>query len=52
MLHVHWISECDSRVAEVRLYDVLFKSKDPMEIEDWLGDMNPNSLVVMPRARV
>jgi len=34
------------------LYDVLFKSKDPMEIEDWIGDMNPNSLIVKDKARL
>ncbi|CAL6101673.1 Glutaminyl-tRNA_synthetase [Hexamita inflata] len=52
LLHLHWISENDSRVAEVRLYDVLFKSRDPMEVEDWIADMNPNSLIVKDKARV
>jgi glutaminyl-tRNA synthetase len=48
---LHWIAENDSRIAEVRLYEALFKSKDPMEVEDWLGDMNPDSLVVK-KARI
>lgn len=52
MLHTHWISEADSRIAEVRLYEALFKSKDPMEVEDWIGDMNPNSLIIKAKARV
>ncbi|KAH0574733.1 Glutaminyl-tRNA synthetase [Spironucleus salmonicida] len=49
---LHWISENDSRVAEVRLYDVLFKSKDPMAVEDWLSDINPKSIVIQANARV
>ena len=52
LLHQHWISETDSRIAEVRLYEHLFLSKDPMEVEDWIADMNPNSLVVKSKARI
>jgi len=34
--------------VELRLYDLLFKSKDPMEYggDEWLKDLNPESLVV------
>ena len=49
---LHWISEAESRVCEVRLYDALFKSKDPMELEDWVSDLNPESVIVRNQARV
>lgn len=53
LTHIHWISETGSRVAEVRLFDKLFKSANPYEVEgDWIDDINPNSMVVCPRARV
>jgi glutaminyl-tRNA synthetase len=32
--------------VEVRLYSYLFNSKDPASLEDWLADLNPESLVV------
>lgn len=32
--------------AEFRLYNELFKSPEPMPIEDWVADLNPESLVV------
>lgn len=34
-------------------FDKLFKSANPYEVEgDWIDDVNPNSMVVCPRARV
>jgi len=38
--------------AEVRIYDVLFKSEDPASMEDFLEDMNPGSLEVISGAYV
>ncbi|KAL4447374.1 hypothetical protein ABPG77_007407 [Micractinium sp. CCAP 211/92] len=35
---------------EARLYDVLFKSQNPASAEDWLADLNPDSLVVVKGA--
>lgn len=32
---------------EARLYDHLFKSEDPSSMEDWLGDVNPESMTVV-----
>ena len=52
LLHVHWVSENDSRMVNVNLYETLFKSRDPMLVEDWIGDINPNSLIVKANARV
>jgi len=32
--------------CEIRLYDLLFKSREPMAVKgDWLEDLNPQSLV-------
>eukprot|EP00967_Tisochrysis_lutea_P156646 scaffold316088_cov19-Tisochrysis_lutea.AAC.1 len=33
--------------AQARIYDTLFKSEDPNVHEDWLSDINPESLVVL-----
>jgi glutaminyl-tRNA synthetase len=43
---LHWISEHDAVRAEVRVYETLFLSNNPSAIEDWLSDLNPNSLTV------
>lgn len=32
--------------VEVRLYDKLFKSEQPNSLDDWLADLNPDSLKV------
>ena len=38
--------------AEVRLYDRLFRSENPGAAGDFLSDLNPDSLEVVPAARV
>lgn len=43
----HWVSADYAVPAEVRLYDTLFKSENPDECEDFLEDLNPNSLEVL-----
>lgn len=49
---IHWVSE-DAPVVEVRLYEHLFKSEDPMSVEgDWRDDLNENSKIIMKNARV
>lgn len=53
LTHIHWVPETGSRMAEVRLFDKLFKSANPYEVEgDWIDDINPASMVVCPKARV
>ncbi|GLT43484.1 hypothetical protein SLA2020_174270 [Shorea laevis] len=51
---LHWVSEPSPGVeplkVEVRLFDKLFKSENPAELDDWLADLNPESKVVMPAA--
>ncbi|MBE3519933.1 MAG: glutamine--tRNA ligase/YqeY domain fusion protein [Firmicutes bacterium] len=41
---LHWVSAAHAIPAEVRLYDYLFLSENPDELEDFLSDLNPNSL--------
>eukprot|EP01120_Amphizonella_sp_Union-15-10_P016912 TRINITY_DN9190_c0_g1_i4.p1 TRINITY_DN9190_c0_g1~~TRINITY_DN9190_c0_g1_i4.p1 ORF type:complete len:778 (+),score=168.07 TRINITY_DN9190_c0_g1_i4:84-2417(+) len=51
---IHWVADTSKEgtkplVAEIRLYDRLFKSKYPAELklkDDWLDDLNPNSLTI------
>ncbi|CAO2830099.1 unnamed protein product [Amaranthus hypochondriacus] len=51
---LHWVAEpspgVDPLRVEVRLFDKLFKSENPAELDDWLGDLNPNSKIVIPDA--
>ena len=49
---IHWVSKDNARVAEARLYDFLFKSKNPQDKKavpgGWLSDYNVNSEIVIP----
>ncbi|OAY47278.1 glutamine--tRNA ligase, cytoplasmic [Manihot esculenta] len=51
---LHWVAESSLGVGplkvEVRLFDKLFNSENPAELEDWLADLNPLSKVVMSGA--
>jgi glutaminyl-tRNA synthetase len=52
---IHWVSAEHAREAEVRLYDHLFTKPDPDDVpegQDYRANLNPNSLVVVPGARV
>jgi glutaminyl-tRNA synthetase len=52
---IHWLSAEHSIPAEVRLYDHLFCKPDPddcEEGEDWISNLNPNSLEVLTESRV
>jgi len=47
---LHWVSAPHAIDAEVRLYDRLFTKENPLDVEegqDWLDNLNPNSLVVL-----
>ena len=47
----HWVSKDHCIKAEVRQYDKLFKSENPgQETGNYLDDLNPQSLVVIPCA--
>jgi glutaminyl-tRNA synthetase len=49
---IHWLSAGHSLPAEVRLYDRLFRDPDPEAGEDFIANLNPNSLEVLTQARV
>lgn len=38
--------------VQVRLYENLFKSKDPCSTKDWIHDLNPNSVTILHSAYV
>jgi len=44
---IHWVSAAHAVTAEVRLYDRLFLSEQPVIAEDMMKDFNPDSLVVV-----
>ena len=49
---LHWVSAAHAVEAEVRLYDRLFRVENPLEVaegEDWMDNLNPGSLEVLPR---
>lgn len=51
---LHWVAEpspgVDPLKVEVRLFDKLFASENPAELDDWIADLNPQSKVVVPSA--
>ncbi|HEU4428251.1 MAG TPA: glutamine--tRNA ligase/YqeY domain fusion protein [Myxococcota bacterium] len=50
---LHWVSAQHAAPAEVRLYEPLFRSEEPDATSgDFLADLNPDSLEVIPRAWV
>ncbi len=49
---LHWVSARHCLTAEVRLYDHLFTKENPGEDEDFLENINPNSLVVLNVCKV
>ncbi len=48
---LHWVSAADAMPAEVRLYDHLFATADPVG-DDFLADLNPKSLEVLKECRL
>jgi glutaminyl-tRNA synthetase len=49
---LHWVSADHAVDCEVRLYDRLFRSENPEESGNFLDDLNPNSLQIVPRAKL
>jgi glutaminyl-tRNA synthetase len=52
---IHWVSAEKAVDAEVRLYDRLFVNEDPddaPEGKDFLSNLNPYSLTILPHAKV
>jgi glutaminyl-tRNA synthetase len=48
---IHWVSAAHSMPAEVRAYNPLFTKPDP-DVTNFAADLNPNSLEVLPDARL
>jgi glutaminyl-tRNA synthetase len=52
---IHWVSAAHAIDAEVRIYENLFSKENPSDVEeghDVLDNLNPNSLEVIPNAKV
>ena len=52
---IHWVPAEHAIEAEVRLYDNLFKVENPNDAPeggDWMDNLNPDSLVVIPNAKL
>jgi len=52
---LHWVSAAHAVPAEVRLYDRLFSVENPTDVDegqDWLDNLNPESLKVLPTCYV
>ncbi len=44
---IHWVSVSKGIPAEVRIYDRLFSIADPEQGEDFINNLNPDSLQVV-----
>jgi len=49
---LHWVSAEHSLEADVYLYDALFTKENPLEDEDFMVNLNTESLVVLNNSRV
>jgi glutaminyl-tRNA synthetase len=52
---IHWVSAPTALDAEVRLYENLFTTPDPEDVpegQDWKVNLNPNSLEILPSAKL
>jgi len=49
---IHWVSAEHAVPVEVRNYDRLFNNPDPEVSGDFIADLNPNSLQVLPEVWV
>ncbi|KAJ5077171.1 glutamine--tRNA ligase [Anaeramoeba ignava] len=53
--YIHWISPDQNEklfTAEVHVYDHLLICEDPSTVDDWLAQINPNSLLVINDALI
>jgi glutaminyl-tRNA synthetase len=44
---IHWLNVADAKDVEVRLYDRLFKHEAPGTVDDFLSELNPESLNII-----
>ncbi len=49
---LHWVSAAHALFAEVRLYDTLFRERHPDQDDDYLAQLNPDSLETLTDCRI
>lgn len=49
---IHWVSAKYAADAEVRRYDRLFRQPNPANADNFIEQLNPDSLVVFPNAKL
>jgi glutaminyl-tRNA synthetase len=52
---IHWVSAAHAIDSEVRLYENLFSNPDPGDVpngKDFTANLNPNSLEIVPQAKL
>ncbi|MGI9523913.1 MAG: glutamine--tRNA ligase/YqeY domain fusion protein [Hyphomicrobiaceae bacterium] len=49
---IHWVSAARAQVAEVRRFEHLFLSENPGGETDFVGSLNPNSMIIIPNAMI
>lgn len=47
---IHWVSAAHAVDAEARLYNNLFNSETPPSGDEFLADLNADSMEILPRA--
>lgn len=52
---LNWIGQSNNSMnsslnVQVRLYDLLFMTAKPIDVEDWLSNVNPNSEIIITGA--
>ena len=47
---IHWVSAQHAVKSEIRLYDHLFAAPEPGSEQDYIDDLNPDSLTILPDA--
>ena len=49
---LHWVSASDSIDAEIRKYDRLFKTAEPDKNDNFMDDINPNSIEILSNCKL
>ena len=49
---LHWVSASDSIDAEIRKYDRLFKTAEPDKNDNFMDEINPNSLEILSNCKL
>lgn len=44
---IHWVHANEAKDVEVRMYDRLFKHKNPAALDNFLSEINPDSLTII-----